>query len=96
MILGTESPWYVGLGAEPPLSRSLGPLSIQQLFGALSTELRSRPAAELDLIFPNFFVAQPPTGSGSTNRCDFIIRDIETIARSTGRVYGDKFGNQPT
>lgn len=55
----------------------------------IADELRSRPAAELDAIFPELLRRKARNDVKWSDPCDSIIREVETIARSTGRVYGD-------
>ncbi len=60
----------------------------------ISAELRSRPPAELDAIFPELLRRKAAEEFRSYDPCDSILRQIETIAENTGRVYGDKRGHR--
>lgn len=59
-------------------------------FTAISAELRSRSPAELDAIFPELLRRKVSVEARIYDPCDSIIRHIETVAKSTGEVYGDK------
>jgi SpoVK/Ycf46/Vps4 family AAA+-type ATPase len=59
-------------------------------FTAIGAELRSRSAAELDAVFPDVLRRRIAADARIYDPCDSIIRHIETVAKSTGRVYGDK------
>lgn len=59
-------------------------------FTAIGAELRSRSDPELDAIFPDLLRQRVAADARIYDPCDSIIRQIETIAKSTGRVYGDK------
>jgi hypothetical protein len=64
-------------------------------FTAIGSELQSRPAAELDAIFPELLRRKITAAESRIyDPCDSIIREIETVAKSTGRVYGDKLGKR--
>ena len=64
-------------------------------FTGISAELRSRPATELDATIPELLRRRATEEVRALyDPCDSIIREIETIARSTGRVYGDKLGKR--
>ena len=58
-------------------------------FTKISGELRSRPVAELDAVFPDLLRYKATEEKRLFDPCDPLIRRFETIARSTGRVYGD-------
>ena len=59
-------------------------------FTAIGAELRSRPAAELDAVFPDLLRRRIAADARIYDPCDSIVRHIETVAKSIGRVYGDK------
>jgi len=59
-------------------------------FTAIATELRSRPVAELDALFPELLRRMSAKEIRVYDPCDSTIRRIENLAKSTGRVYGDK------
>lgn len=59
-------------------------------FAAIGAELRSRPAAELDAIVPELLRRKISAEARILDPCDTIISQIETLAKSAGRVYGDK------
>ena len=71
------------------LEQVLG-FEIGSAVGAISAELRSRSAAELDAIFPELLRRKVSVDARIYDPCDSIIRHIETVAKSTGEVYGDK------
>jgi SpoVK/Ycf46/Vps4 family AAA+-type ATPase len=59
-------------------------------FAAIAAELRSRPAAELDTIVPALLRSKARAEVKYSDPCDSVIRYIETIARSTAHVFGDR------
>lgn len=59
-------------------------------FTAIGADLRARPAVELDAVFPELLRRKVAATSIVFDPCDSIIREIETVAKSTGQVYGDK------
>ena len=59
-------------------------------FNAVTVELLSRSAADLDAIFPELLRRKVTTDARIYDPCDPIIRHIETVAKSTGEVYGDR------
>jgi len=59
-------------------------------FTAVAAELQSRSLAELDAIFPELLRRKVSVDTRIYDPCDSIIRHIETVAKSTGEVYGDK------
>ncbi len=63
-------------------------------FTAIGSELRSRPVTELDAIFPELLRGKITADGRIYDPCDSIIRQIETVAKSTGHVYGDKLGKR--
>jgi hypothetical protein len=63
-------------------------------FAGISAELRSRPAAELDATIPQLLLRKATEAVRIFDSCDLIVREIETIGKSTGRVYGDKLGRR--
>lgn len=71
---------------EQVLGFKIGPAD----FTAISAELRSRSPAELDAIFPELLRRKVSVEARIYDPCDSIIRHIETVAKSTGEVYGDK------
>ncbi len=60
----------------------------------VSAELRSRPVAELDGLFPMLLRRKLDVDTKYLDPCDSLIRKIETIAESTGKIYGDKLGKR--
>ncbi|HEY6987832.1 MAG TPA: AAA family ATPase [Bryobacteraceae bacterium] len=63
-------------------------------FMAMAADLRSRSAAELDAVFPELLRRRISADARIYDPCDSIIRHIETAAKSTGRVYGDKLNRR--
>jgi len=59
-------------------------------FAEIAAQLRSRSSAELDTVVPELLRAKARAETKYSDPCDSVIRHIETIARSTGNVYGDK------
>ncbi|MFL6446968.1 MAG: AAA family ATPase [Bryobacteraceae bacterium] len=59
-------------------------------FTAVDTELRSQSVAELDAIFPELLRRKVNVDARIYDPCDSMIRHIETVAKSTAKVYGDK------
>jgi AAA+ superfamily predicted ATPase len=59
-------------------------------FTEIAIELQSRSPAELDGILPQLLRRQIRDDRRIFDPCDSAIRAIETIAQSTGQVYGDK------
>lgn len=59
-------------------------------FSDISIELQSRSASELDAILPELLRRKLSAEGRSYDPCNSLIRDIETVAKSTGQVYGDK------
>jgi hypothetical protein len=72
------------------LEQVLGFNIIPADFVAFASELRSRSAAELDAILPELLRRKVSAEARIFDPCDSIIRHIETVAKSTGEVYGDK------
>jgi SpoVK/Ycf46/Vps4 family AAA+-type ATPase len=60
----------------------------------IGAELRAKPAAELDAIFPELLRRKAVAEIFILDPCDSIIRNIETVAKSTGHVYGDNGGKR--
>jgi len=60
----------------------------------ISIELRSKSPAELDSVFPDLLRRKVDKDSRIHDPCDSIIRHFETIAGSTGQIYGDKRGKR--
>lgn len=52
----------------------------------IGLELRSRPVAELDAVFPDLLRRKAAEEVRSYDPCDHVIRQFETIASSTGSV----------
>jgi len=59
-------------------------------FKEIGAKLNARSAAELDAILPELLRRKIAEEVRILDPCDSIIRNIETVAKSTGRVYGDK------
>lgn len=59
-------------------------------FTSVGAELRARSTVELDAMFPDVLRRRSTADARIYDPCDSIIRQIETVAKSTGRVYGDK------
>jgi hypothetical protein len=59
-------------------------------FTAMAAALLSRPPAALDAMFPQVLRQKVNSDARIYDPCDSIIRHIETVAKSTGEVYGDK------
>ena len=59
-------------------------------FAEIAAQLRSRSSTELDTVVPELLRAKARAEIKYSDPCDLVIRHIETIARSTGSVYGDK------
>jgi len=60
----------------------------------ISIELRSKSPSELDSVFPELLRRKVDKDSRIHDPCDSIIRHFETIAGSTGQIYGDKRGKR--
>jgi SpoVK/Ycf46/Vps4 family AAA+-type ATPase len=58
-------------------------------FKNTGAELRARSATDLDAILPELLRRKLADEIRIYDSCDSIIRNIETVAKSTGRVYGD-------
>lgn len=58
-------------------------------FKSIGAELRARSATELDTMLPELLRRKLADEIRIYDPCDSIIRNIETVAKSTGRVYGD-------
>lgn len=73
------------------LAQVLGFRIDSQDFKEIDAELRAHPASALDAMLPELMRRKIAEEARVYDPCDSIIRNIETIAKSTGRVYGDKF-----
>jgi hypothetical protein len=65
-------------------------------FTTIGAELRSRPAAELDAIFPELLRRKITAEGRIYDPCDSIIREIETVAKSTGEYMVTNSASAPT
>jgi stage V sporulation protein K len=59
-------------------------------FAQVAAQLRSRSVPELDAIFPELLRRKLTVDARIYDPCDSIIRHVETLAKATGEVYGDK------
>jgi stage V sporulation protein K len=59
-------------------------------FRTIAAELRSRTPVELAATVPDVLRRKVTIESRIYDPCDSIIRQIETVAEYTGRIYGDK------